>query len=164
MSKQLEIIIYKDPESHIQVFLQEWLRIGTYQSLSSLHHKLESNEGKKCELYVKNDRIIIHGEIPSQSLMLIDRLSKSCEADKIIEGEFVGKGTQQAPDFETLFSQQNVNGQIPFTIRQFGKISTLSKTKMVILLILSLPLLLIMIPVAIIYMIIKVIMFKLNFK
>jgi len=163
LSKQLQINIYKDPTQHIEVFLNDWESFGNSNKINELHYRLTSLDGKESELYIKNDILIIQGEIPSKSLMIIDKLAKSCESDKIIEGEFMGKGSTP-PDFEKMFSQQGFNAEMPFAVRQFGKITTLSKGKMIVLLILALPIMLIMLPIAIIYMIIKIIMLKLNFK
>jgi len=165
LNKTLTIDIHQDPTKHVDNFLQQWLQFGAYEQLSEVEYELISQAGKESKLCLTQFKITITGNIPSESFMLIDGLAKACEADKIIEGEFIDKGQKQNPQFNGAFNgNPNASFEVPFAMRQFGKISALSKTKMVLVLILAIPLLIIMIPIAIVVMIFKIIMFKLNFK
>ncbi len=160
MNKTLNINIYQDPTKHIEKFLHEWQQIGSFENTSDLEYKLFSHDEKQSNMSVSQEVITISGDIPSQSFMLIDALSKACEADKVIEGEFVDKDQPQ--------KQQNpfadgANFEIPAGMNQLIKISSLSKFKLIALLVIALPLLLIAIPIMIIVMIIKIVRFKLKF-
>lgn len=169
MKKTLTINIHQDPTKHVENFLQKWLELGAYQQLSEVEYELIGNTGKTSLLSMSIDTITIHGDIPSQSFMLIDTLAKACEGDRVIEGEVIDKNqTRQSgqPNFEDLFGGQTggTGFKIPMGMNSMVKISGLSKFKLILLLIIAIPLLIIMIPIMIIVMIVKIIMFKLNMK
>lgn len=154
---------------HIENFLQDWLKFGSYEQVLDLQYKLTSQENMQSTLSITHDKITIEGSIPSKTFMLIDTLAKACEADKIIEGEVIDKGNnqfhQQGASFDRAFSGQTAgNFKIPFTVGMIPKITALSKTKLILLLIVTLPLLIIMIPIIIVVAIIKIVLFKLKFK
>lgn len=170
LKNTLSINIYQDPTKHVETFLQDWSTFGSYEHLSDLQYKLLGHSGKNSILDVTQYKITISGEIPSQSFMLIDKLSKACEADKVIEGEVIDKNQTNQRNFNNTFGNQpfgqssGVEFQMPKGMNSLFKISGMSKFKLILLMILSLPLLIIMIPIMIIVMIFKIIMFKLNFK
>lgn len=165
MNKSLCIEIHQDPTKHIEQFLQDWLQFGAYEQVSEVDYDLIGRDGKASRMSLTQYKITISGHIPSETFMLIDQLAKACESDKIIEGEFIHKNQRQNSHFNGTFTgDPNASFEMPFAMRQFGKISALSKTKMVLVLLLAIPLLIIMIPIAIVVMIFKIIMFKLNFK
>jgi len=165
VNKTLNIEIFKDPTKHVEQFLQDWLQFGAYEQVSEVDYDLFGRTGKTSRMSMTQYKITISGDIPSETFMLIDALAKACESDKIIEGEFVDKNKKQNPQFNGTFtSGRNASFEVPFGVQQFGKITALSKTKMILVLLLAIPLLIIMIPIAIVVMIIKIIMFKLNFK
>ena len=165
MNKTLCIEIHQDPTKHVEQFLQNWLQFGAYEQVSEVDYDLIGSTGKASRMSLTQFKITISGDIPSDTFMLIDSLAKACESDKIIEGEFIDKNQAQNPQFNGAFTgNPNASFEIPFAMRQFGKISALSKTKMVLVLLIAIPLLIIMIPIAIVLMIFKIIMFKLNFK
>ncbi len=165
MNKTLSIEIHQDPTEHVEQFLQGWLQFGAYEQVSEVDYDLFGRTGKTSRMSMTQYKITISGDIPSETFMLIDALAKACESDKIIEGEFVDKDQKQNPQFNGTFtSGGNTSFEVPFGVQQFGKITALSKTKMILVLLLAIPLLIIMIPIAIVVMIIKIIMFKLNFK
>ena len=162
VNKTLTIDIYQDPTGHVEDFLSSWRKFGTYEQSSDLQFILTGKNNKQSTLNITQHQIIIEGQLPSETFMIIDTLAKACEADKVIEGEVIDKNqTKQAP-FNNSFGNQT-QFEIPFTLRQFGKVSTLSKTKLILLLILFIPVLIIMIPIIMIVMIIKIIRFKLRF-
>jgi hypothetical protein len=165
LNKTLCIEIHQDPTKHVEQFLQDWLQFGAYEQVSEVDYDLIGRTGKASRMSLTQYKITISGNIPSETFMLIDKLAKACESDKIIEGEFIDKTQRQNPQFNGTFTGgANGSFEVPFAMRQFGKISALSKTKMVLVLLLAIPLLIIMIPIAIVVMIFKIIMFKLNFK
>ncbi|MFK8013127.1 MAG: hypothetical protein AB8B80_13890 [Marinicellaceae bacterium] len=165
MNKTLSIEIHQDPTEHVEQFLQGWLQFGAYEQVSEVDFDLFGRTGKTSRMSMTQFKITITGDIPSETFMLIDKLSKDCESDKIIEGEFIDKDSKHNPQFNNTFQNNpNASFQVPFGVRQFGKITALSKTKMVLVLLISIPILIILIPIAIVVMIIKIIMFKLNFK
>jgi hypothetical protein len=169
LNKRLTINIYQDPSKHVEKFLDEWLKFGTYEHEIDLKYKLTSHENMCFTLSIDQDKITIEGVIPSKTFMIIDTLAKTCEADKIIEGEVIDKNKDTFQHHDP-FSNQTFSGQangsfkIPFSFKVLPKITALSKTKLILLLIIALPLLIVMIPIIIIITIIKIIMFKLNFK
>lgn len=167
MNKTLTIPVYQDPTPHIEQFLESWKKIGTIEQLSDLSFSLVSNDNKSSTLTLDETQITLIGNIPSRCLMFIDTLAKACEADKILEGEVIDKNQ---PKFNESTSKGNpfgnnaqVNFEMPLGMKSALKISTLSKTKLIILLILALPLLLIILPIIFIITIIKIIRFKLKF-
>ena len=167
LKKTLTINIHQDPTKHVDDFLQDWLQFGAYEQTSELHYELIGNSGKVSILSMTQEVITIQGEIPSQSFMLIDVLSKACEGDRVIEGEVIDKNqTSQSgqPNFEDLFGNKNGGAgfKMPMGMNSMIKISSLSKAKLVLLMIVAVPLLIIMIPIMMVIMIFKVIMFKLN--
>ena len=165
MNKTLNIEIFQDPTKHVEKFLQDWLQFGAYEQVSEVDYDLFGRTGKTSRMSLTQYKITITGNIPSETFMLIDTLAKACESDKIIEGEFVDKDQKHKPQFQGTFTNSsNASFEVPFGVQQFGKITALSKTKMILVLLLAIPLLIIMIPIAIVVMIIKIIMFKLNFK
>ena len=165
MNKSLCIEIHQDPTKHVEQFLQDWLQFGAYEQISEVDYDLIGATGKASRMNLTQYKITITGEIPSETFMLIDSLARACESDKIIEGEFIDKNQRQNPQFNGSFTgNSNASFEIPIGMRQFGKITALSKTKMVLVLLLAIPLLIILIPIAIVVMIFKIIMFKLNFK
>ena len=164
MNKKLTINIYQDPSKHIEQFLSDWLKFGTYEQHVDLEYKLTSHESMQATLCINQDKIIIEGKIPSNTFMIIDTLAKTCEADKIIEGEVIDKNQSQFHHKGPFSAQSNENFKIPFAFSALPKITTLSKTKLILLLIIAVPLLIIMIPIIIVITIIKIIMFKLKLK
>jgi hypothetical protein len=168
LNKTLTIKIHTDPTQHVEDFLHSWLQLGCYEQLSELQYQLIGKAGKTSILSMDEEFITISGDIPSQSFMLIDALSKACEGDRVIEGEVIDKNqTSQSnqANFEDLFNNQASTGfKIPMGMNSMIKISGMSKFKVVLMLILAIPLLIILIPVGIIMMIYKVIMFKLNIR
>lgn len=165
LKKALCIEIHQDPTKHVEQFLQDWLQFGAYEQITEVDYDLIGQSGKASRMTLTQYKITISGDIPSETFMLIDRLAKACESDKIIEGEFIDKNQRQKPQFNGSFTGGPKGAfEIPIGMRQFGQISAMSKTKMVLVLLLAIPLLIIMIPIAIVVMIFKIIMFKLNFK
>ena len=172
VKKTLTINIHQDPTKHVEIFLQNWLQFGAYEQISEVEYELIGNTGKTSIFSMKENSITIHGEIPSQSFMLIDTLAKACEGDRVIEGEVIDKNqTRQSgqTNFEDLFNKQSgqANGtefKMPMGMNSMIKISGLSKFKLILLLIVAIPLLIIMIPIMIVVMIVKIIMFKLKLK
>jgi len=165
LNKTLNIDIHQDPTKHLETFLQSWLQFGAYEQISELEFELIGRSGKASTLSLTQYKIIISGDIPSETFMLIDALAKACEADKIIEGEVIDKHQTNQTRFNGVFGNTtNAEFQIPFGLGQLPKITAMSKTKMILVLIIAIPLLIIMIPIAIVVMIFKIIMFKLKFK
>lgn len=170
MNKTLTIDIHQDPTSHVEQFLQNWLQFGAYEQISELEFELIGQTGKTSSLSMTQYKITISGNIPSESFMIIDTLSKACESDKIIEGEVIDRnqtGQAKQANFENLFGNQagGATGfKIPMGMNSMIKISGMSKFKLILLLIIAIPLLIVMIPVVIIVSIIKIIMFKIKFK
>ncbi len=167
MNKTLTIDIYQDPSTHIEQFLEDWQKFGNYQQNADLSYQLISNNHISV-LTMHYEKIIIQGHIPSETFMIIDRLAKSCEADKIVEGEVIDNGPQNfnRPHFNNTFGDKNgaASFQNIFGNTGMPKITTLSKTKLILLLIVAIPILIITIPIIIVVAIVKIILFKLKFK
>lgn len=145
------------------MFLHHWQQFGSYQQIADLQFKLIGKDNMISVLTLTQDEITIDGKVPSETFMLIDTLAKACEGDKPLEGEVIDKNqTQGFSDYFTSGPNNNVGS--PFVMRQFGKITALSKTKIILVLIIAIPILIIMIPIAIVIMIIRIILFKLKFK
>ncbi|MCF6287708.1 MAG: hypothetical protein L3J53_00535 [Proteobacteria bacterium] len=169
MNKTLTITIHQDPTIHLDNFLHDWQLIGTFENISDMEYKLISHDGKVSMLTISQEQIIITGDIPSKSFMLIDTLSKDCESDKVIEGEVIDKNQTQQPNFNNSFGQGSVFTQgaefkMPLGVNAMFKFSKMSKLKLSIILVLALPLILIMIPVVFIIAIVKIILFKIKLK
>ncbi len=168
MNKTLTIAIYQDPSIHLQNFFTSWQEIGHYQQISEDCFELISNDEKVSQLQMSEKEITISGELPSRSFMFIDTLARACEADKILEGEVLGKNHNPFTANNTSgnpFSgnpNAQINFQMPLGMKSMLKISTLSKTKLIILMLLALPLLLLMLPIVFLVGIYKVIRFKLH--
>ena len=163
MQKTLTINIYQDPTIHVEKFLQNWLQFGAYEQTSDLQYELIGHTGKISLLKMTRNVITITGEIPSQSFMLIDTLAKDCETDRVVEGDVIDKNQTSQANFNSPFGQSSgVEFQMPKGMNSLIKISSMSKFKIILMLIVALPLLIIMIPVMIVVMIIKIIMFKLK--
>ncbi len=167
--KTLTINIHQDPTKHVEKFLHDWLQFGAYEQTSELQYELIGNTGKISILSMTQDIITIHGDIPSQSFMLIDVLAKDCEGDRVIEGEVIDKNQARyakQSNFEDLFNNQagGAGFKIPMGMNSMVKISGMSKFKIILLLIIAIPLLIVIIPVAIVVIIFKIIVFKLKFK
>ena len=170
MQKILTIPIYQDPTRHIEQFLNSWNTIGSFEQVADLSFKLISDEQKVSTLNMEASQIVLQGDIPSRCLMFVDTLAKACEADKILEGEVVDKNQAQFNDdfqagnpFANGANSANMNFEMPLGMKSMIKISALSKTKLIILLILALPLLIILLPIIFVIAIIKIIRFKLKF-
>ena len=169
LNKILTINIHQDPTRHVEAFLQSWLQFGAYEQVSELRFELIGASGKTSILSMTENKIIIDGNIPSETFMIIDTLAKACESDKVIEGEVIDRNQTQYQQNSQTFNNPFGNRagatfHVPFGIGKFPKISALSKTKLILLLIIAIPLLIIMIPVIIMMTIVKIIMFKLNLK
>ncbi|MCF6318391.1 MAG: hypothetical protein L3J83_03790 [Proteobacteria bacterium] len=171
--KTLTINIHQDPTKHVEKFLHDWLQFGAYEQTSELQYELIGNTGKISILSMTQEIITIHGDIPSQSFMLIDVLAKDCEGDRVIEGEVIDKNQTESqtryteqPNFENLFNNPagGAGFKIPMGMNSMVKISGMSKFKLILLLIIAIPLLIVIIPVAIVVVIFKIIVFKLKFK
>jgi hypothetical protein len=163
LQKTLTINIHQDPTKHVESFLQNWLQFGAYEQTSELEYELIGHTGKISLLSLTRDIITITGEIPSQSFMLIDRLVKDCEGDRIIEGDVIDKNQTGQANFNSPFGQSSgVEFQMPKGMNSMIKISGMSKFKLILLLIVAIPLLIIMIPIMIIVMVFRIIMFKLK--
>jgi len=153
----------------VETFLLSWQKFGTYEQSSDLGYTLIGKNSLTSILSMTQDSITIAGQIPSETFMIIDTLAKACEADKVIEGEVIDKNqTPYQANSQTFNSPFGNNAsahfKVPFGMGQFPKITALSKTKLILLLIIALPILIIMIPIIIVITIVKIIMFKLKFK
>lgn len=168
MDKTLTINIYQDPTQHIEKFLNDWQQFGHYEHNADLSYLLIGKNNRQSILTMYHNKITIQGNIPSETFMVIDRLAKACEADKVVEGEVIDEyphhSARSQHGFEQTFRKGNSNFQSAFSINGIPNISTLSKTKLIVLLILAIPVLLITIPIIIVVAIIKIIRFKLNLK
>ncbi len=163
MNKTLKIDIYQDPTRHVEDFFNGWHQFGTVEQISDLEYKLVGPGEKTSQLSMSQDKIIIDGEIPSASFMLIDALQRACESDKVIEGEVIDKNQTSQTQFESGFTN-SAEFKMPLGMQSMIKISGMSKAKVILLMILALPLLIIMLPILVIIGIYKVIMFKIRFK
>ncbi len=164
MNKTLTITIHQDPTQHVEDFFNGWHQFGSIEQISDLEYRLIGPCEKASVLTLGQHEITITGEIPSVSFMLIDQLSRACEADKVIEGEVIDKNQRTQPDFNNPFAQAGGAGfKMPLGMGSVIKISSLSKAKLILLLILALPLIIIMLPVIFVVAIYKIIRFKLNF-
>jgi len=169
LNKTLTINIYQDPTKHVEAFLLSWQKFGTYKQCSDLSYTLVGKNSLTSILSITQDTITIVGQIPSKTFMIIDTLAKACKADKVIEGEVIDKKQTRHQTNNQTFngafaSSAGAAFQVPFGMGRFAKITALSKTKLILLLIIALPILIIMIPIIIVVAIIKIIMFKLKFK
>jgi hypothetical protein len=165
VNKTLTITIYQDPTKHVEKFMNDWHQFGTIEQISDMQYRLIGPGDKTSVLSMNQFQLMIEGEIPSVSFMIIDTLSKACEADKVIEGEVIDKNQTAQPDFNNPFGGANgAEFKIPLGMSSMMKISGMSKFKLILLLIVALPILIVMIPVMIVFAIVKIIMFKLKFK
>jgi ribosomal protein S1 len=169
LNKTLTIDIYQDPTRHVDAFLSDWQKFGSVQQDSEMSFILLGRENMQSALTMTEAQITISGQIPSETFMLIDQLAKACESDKVIEGVVIDKNET---GFQGGFNQDNkpfgsgsaAGFELPLGMKSFIKISSLSKAKMILLLIVALPLLILMIPIIIVITIVKIIMFKLKFR
>ncbi len=166
MNKTLTIDIYQDPTAHIDQFLMDWQDFGHHQQSADLSYELISHQQHKSVLTMHHDKLTISGHIPSETFLIIDRLAKACEADKIIEGEVIdghpGRSGTNTQGFHQSFGNKNSHFKSAFNVNGLPNISKLSKAKLILLLILAIPVLLIAIPIMIVVAIIKIITFKLS--
>ncbi len=164
LNKTLTIQIHQDPTRHVEEFFNGWRQFGSIEQISDLEFKLVGPGEKTSTITLGQYEINITGEIPSVSFMLIDQLSRACEADKIIEGEVIDKNQTAQADFNNPFGQTGSTAfKMPLGVNAMFKISSMSKAKLILLLILALPLLIIMLPVIFVVAIYKIIRFKLRF-
>ncbi len=169
MNKTLTIAIHQDPTQHVEDFFNGWHQFGSIEQISDLEYRLIGPCEKSSVLTLGQHEITITGEIPSVSFMLIDQLSRACEADKVIEGEFIDKNQTAQNNTNNPFANSSFGQaggaefKMPLGMSSVIKISSLSKAKLILLLILALPLIIIMLPVIFVVAIYKIIRFKLNF-
>lgn len=152
----------------LKSFLAAWEKIGSWEKMKEGVFKLIGNNNEKSVLSIQSSKIQIDGNIPSNAKDLIQQLSDHLhskqelkesyqEAEDVLEGEFIGKGSKnqsQQDQFKSQFQAQ-------FQQFQWKNLPLKSKLKFGLFALLAIPLLILMIPIAIFVIIIKVITFKL---
>ena len=169
MSHTISFKINKLPHYEVEDFLENWNQFGSHSLLKKGVYKLIGGNNEKSVLSVSQTEIKIDGNIPIAAKGLIEEFSSICadtiarqvtpEINEVLEGEVIDKNAKtNGPGFNAKF---NPNFQAQFQQFQWKNLPWQSKIKVAIFLAIAIPLFIILIPIAIVFMLIRVILFKL---
>jgi hypothetical protein len=168
LSQTLTFKINKLPHFEIEDFLESWNQIGNHSLLKKGVYKLIGGNNEKSVLSIGPTEIKIDGNIPAEAASIIEKFSSICadtlsrqvtpEVTEVLEGEVIGKNDKPSgPGFNAKF---NTNFQAQFQQFQWKNLPWQSKLKVGLFIAIAIPLFIILIPIAIIFMLIRVILFK----
>lgn len=172
MSQTISFKINNLPHYEIEDFLDNWSQFGSYTQLKKGAYKLIGKNNEKSVLSVTSEEIKIDGNIPVDAKTIIEEFSAICaetmtrqidaEYTETLEGEVIDKNdNSKGPNFNSKF---NANFQAQFQQFQWKNLPWQSKLKVALFFAIAIPLLIIIIPIALIFMLIRIILFRLFAK
>ena len=172
LSQTISFKINKLPHYEIEDFLESWNQIGQFSILKKGVYKLVGGNNEKSVLSVHSTEIKIDGNIPADAATIIEKFSIVCadtmtrqinpEYTEVLEGEVIDKN--EKPSGANFNPKFNTNFQAQFQQFQWKNLPWQSKLKVGLFMAIAIPLFIILIPIAILFMLLRVILFKLYAK